>query len=151
MKKKKEKDSTIKQFGDVPTPEWLVNDILNTLPEETWSNPNLKFLDPCVGIGSFTRVIVYKLMSGVEKFEPNEEKRYRHIVENQLYVGELQSKHILSFKLIFDPQDEYNMNIYNGSYLDGCFDNHMKDVWGVDKFDIIVMNPPFSISKKKRK
>jgi hypothetical protein len=35
------------------------------------------------------------------------------------------------------------MNIYKGSFLDDKFDQHAKDVWGVDKFDICVQNPPY--------
>jgi hypothetical protein len=35
------------------------------------------------------------------------------------------------------------MKTYNGSFLDEGFDNHMKEVWGVDKFDVVVGNPPY--------
>jgi tRNA1(Val) A37 N6-methylase TrmN6 len=35
------------------------------------------------------------------------------------------------------------MNIYTGSFLDEGFDKHMKEVWGLDGFDIIVGNPPY--------
>jgi site-specific DNA-methyltransferase (adenine-specific) len=36
-----------------------------------------------------------------------------------------------------------NMNIYRGNFLDDKFDEHAKNVWCVDKFDVIVMNPPY--------
>ena len=39
-----------KQFGEVTTPISLINDMLDTLPEDIWSNPNLKWLDPCAGV-----------------------------------------------------------------------------------------------------
>jgi site-specific DNA-methyltransferase (adenine-specific) len=36
------------------------------------------------------------------------------------------------------------MKIYTGSFLEPEFNNHMKEVWGVEKFDIIVQNPPYN-------
>jgi len=43
----------------------------------------------------------------------------------------------------FDPEDRYALNVFNGSYLSDEFDRHMK-FWGVEKFDVIVMNPPYN-------
>jgi len=39
------------------------------------------------------------------------------------------------------------MNVFNGSYLSEEFDRHMK-FWGVEKFDVIVMNPPYQELKE---
>ena len=50
----------------------------------------------------------------------------------------------------FDPKDLYAMNVYCGSYLDEGFDLHAKKVWGVEKFDIIVMNPPYNSDTNNR-
>jgi hypothetical protein len=36
------------------------------------------------------------------------------------------------------------MKTYNGSFLESGFDKHMREVWGVEKFDIILGNPPFN-------
>lgn len=38
---------------EVFTPPNLVNDILDLLPQELWSNPNAKFLDPVSKSGVF--------------------------------------------------------------------------------------------------
>ena len=132
-----------KAFGEVMTPIYMVQEMLDTLPKSTWSNPNIKFLDPCAGVGIFPSIIVNRLMYGLKEFEPNEELRYKHIVENQLFVGELQAKNMFLFLCAFDPEDKYALNIYNGSFLDEGFDNHMKGVWEVDKFDVIAMNSPY--------
>lgn len=137
-------DTAVKNFGEVMTPIYLINDILNTLNESVWSNPELKFLDPCAGVGVFPAVIVERLMDGLSEWEPDQEKRYAHIVENMLHMGELQSKNLFLAIAAFDPKDEYELNIYNGSYLETSFDEHAKNVWGVDKFDVIVMNPPYN-------
>ena len=133
-----------KSAGEVQTPLELVNDMLNTLPKEVWSNPELKWLDNSTGTGIFIAVIVERLMKGLSKFEIDEEKRYRHIMEEMIYVSELQSKNCFIYLCCFDPLDEYGLNIYNGSFLEKGFTDHMKDVWEVEKFDIIVMNPPYN-------
>lgn len=138
-----------KQFGEVMTPISLVENMLDTLPEDVWSNSNFKWLDSCVGTGMFQSVIIKKLMEGLIDFEKDEKKRYKHIVENQIYVVELQSKHILVFKNIFNENNEYNLNIYEGDYLDSEFDKYMKEDWDVKKFDIIIGNPPYNENSNK--
>jgi hypothetical protein len=65
-----------------------------------------------------------------------------------IYVCELQAKNLFLYLYAFDPKDEYAMNVYCGSYLDDGFDKHMDiwDFWGIEKFDVIVMNPPYNSS-----
>jgi hypothetical protein len=135
-----------KKFGEVMTPLDLVKEMLATLPKEVWSNPNLKWLDPANGTGPFPIMVIYKLMKGLEKWQPNEELRYKHIIENMIYVCELQPKNMFLYLCAIDPKDEYDCKIYTGSFLDEGFDNHMKNVWNVDKFDIVIGNPPYNRS-----
>lgn len=132
-----------KKFGEVMTPLELVKEMLDTLPKEVWSNPNLKWLDPANGTGPYPTMVIYKLMKGLEDWEPCQEKRYKHIVENMIYVAELQPKNMFLYMCIVDPWDVYDMNIYCGSFLDGGFDRHMKEVWGIDRVDIVIGNPPY--------
>jgi len=40
------------------------------------------------------------------------------------------------------------LNTYCGSFLDENFDKHMIDVWGVEKFDIVIGNPPYQTQKE---
>ena len=133
-----------KKFGEVMTPITLVREMLDTLPAEVWSNPNLKWLDPANGAGTFPFVIIYKLMKGLSEWEPDTEKRYKHIVENMIYVCELQSRNVFLWLCGVDPKDEYTTNTYWGSFLEEDFNKHMKEVWNVDKFDIVVGNPPYN-------
>ncbi len=63
----------------------LVNNILDLLPKELWSNPDAKFLDPVSKSGVFLREMAKRLMTGLEKKIPNKQKRINHIFENQLY------------------------------------------------------------------
>jgi hypothetical protein len=133
-----------KKFGEVMTPLELVKEMLATLPEEVWSNPNLKWLDPANGTGPYPAVVIYKLMNGLEEWEPDAEKRYKHIIENMIYTCELQAKNVFLWLCVADPFDEYNTNTYWGSFLDEKFDKHMKEVWGIDKVDIVMGNPPYN-------
>jgi hypothetical protein len=137
-----------KKFGEIMTPIHLVEDMLDMLPKEVWSNPSLKWLDPCSGVGIFSAVIVNRLMKGLEGIVDGEENRYRHIMEKMLYVGELQPKNMFLFLTAFDPEDLYNLNIFTGDYLSEEFDNHKKEQWDIDKFDITVGYPPYSVSKQ---
>jgi len=136
-----------KTMGEVMTPTNLVMDMLDTLPKEVWSNPELKWLDPCNGVGIFPAVIIDRLMEGLMSFEPNEELRYKHIMEEMIFVSELQAKNMFLYLYAFDPEDKFALNVYNGSYLEFGFDIHM-DMLEVEKFDIIVMNPPYQELKE---
>jgi hypothetical protein len=44
--------------------------------------------------------------------EPDDEKRYKHIIENMIYVSELQPKNMFLYMNAIDPINEYNLNIY---------------------------------------
>ena len=131
------------EHGEVMTPISLVEEMLDTLPKEVWSNKDLKWLDPCNGVGTFPSVVVQRLMKGLEEVIPNAKKRYRHIIEEMIYVCELQAKNMYIFHCVFDKQDIYELNTFYGSFLTKEFDEHMNNVWGVDKFDIVIGNPPY--------
>jgi hypothetical protein len=90
-------------------------------------------------------------MKGLENVIPNPEKRYGHIIENMIYVCELQDKNLFVFNCVFDLGDSNATNSYCGSFLDEKFDKHMSDVWGVEKFDIIIGNPPYQTSENENK
>ncbi|MBP6445483.1 MAG: Eco57I restriction-modification methylase domain-containing protein [Saprospiraceae bacterium] len=70
---------------EVFTPPGLVNDILDLLPMELWSNPDAKFLDPVCKSGVFLREMAKRLMSGLESKIPDKQERINHIFKNQLY------------------------------------------------------------------
>jgi hypothetical protein len=140
----------VKDFGEVMTPISLVEDMLNTLPDNVWSNKDLKWLDPCCGVGTFPSVIVQRLMKGLEKQMPNPKKRYKHIIEEMIYVCEIQAKNLFAFHYVFDKPDIYELNTFYGSFLTDEFNEHMKNEWNIEKFDIIVGNPPYNDGSDNR-
>ena len=71
---------------EVFTPPKIVNEMLDLLPQEIWSDKNIKFLDPVSKTGVFLREIAKRLNKGLEKKIPNKQKRINHIFKNQLYA-----------------------------------------------------------------
>lgn len=70
---------------EVFTPPKLVNEILDTLPQELFTNPDTKFLDPCCKSGVFLREIAKRLIDGLADKIPDLDKRVEHIFKNQLF------------------------------------------------------------------
>ena len=70
---------------EVFTPPKLVNEILDTLPQELFKNTETKFLDPCCKSGVFLREIAKRLIEGLADKIPNLEERLDHIFKKQLY------------------------------------------------------------------
>jgi site-specific DNA-methyltransferase (adenine-specific) len=62
-----------------------VNDLLDLLPTELWSNPDAKFLDPVSKSGVFLREIAKRLDTGLEAKIPNRQERINHIFKNQIF------------------------------------------------------------------
>jgi len=125
------------KYGEVFTPIELIQEMLNKLPPDVWKNPDLKWLDPANGVGNFPMVAYKKLMEGLEHWEPSDAKRSQHIIENMLYMIEINPKNVKISKEIFGSK----ANICCADFLNDskkCFRQ-----FGVDKFDIIIGNPPF--------
>ena len=73
-----------KQRGVVFTPMKTVEFVLSKLPKEVWNNPNLKWLDPCCGIGNFSVYVYFKLMDSLTMIPL--EQRQKHILENMIHM-----------------------------------------------------------------
>ena len=70
---------------EVFTPPDVANRMLDTLPNELWSNPEAKFLDPFCKSGVFLREIAKRLLKGLESQIPDLQDRIDHIMHHQLY------------------------------------------------------------------
>ena len=70
---------------EVFTPPQLVNQILDLLPKELWSDKRVTFLDPVCKSGVFLREIAKRLDAGLEKQIPDRQKRLNHIFKNQVF------------------------------------------------------------------
>lgn len=70
---------------EVFTPPDVVNQMLDMLPQELFSNPDTTFLDPACKTGVFLREIAKRLIKGLETQIPDLQERIDHIFHNQLY------------------------------------------------------------------
>ena len=70
---------------EVFTPPELANRMLDLLPQELWSNPDARFLDPACKSGVFLREIAKRLIAGLATAMPDLQQRIDHIFTRQLY------------------------------------------------------------------
>ncbi|MCZ2813828.1 Eco57I restriction-modification methylase domain-containing protein [Modestobacter sp. VKM Ac-2979] len=69
---------------EVFTPPKVANAVLDLLPDEVWSNPDLRWLDPGTKTGVFLREVTRRLLQGLSTVIPDEEERLRHILTKQV-------------------------------------------------------------------
>ena len=110
---------------EVFTPPHLVNDMLDLLPAELWSNPNARFLDPVSKTGVFLREMAKRLMHGLETKIPDKQERINHIFSKQLYgiaITELTS--------FLSRRSVYCSKTANGKYsVCEAFDNEQGNIY----------------------
>ena len=139
-----------KKFGEVFTPMSLVNEMLDKLDEyyikenkkSIFEEINFKWLDPANGMGNYPIAVYYRLMKGLKNKIKNKEERKKHILENMLYMAELNKKNVFICKQIFNIENKYKLNLYCGDSLQ----LNTEKEWNVKEFDIIVGNPPYQKS-----
>ncbi len=91
---------------EVFTPPEIANAMLDLLPQEIFSDPNAKFLDPACKSGVFLREIAKRLIEGLKDKIPDLQERINHIFTKQLYaiaITELTS--LLSRRSVYCSKD----------------------------------------------
>ena len=103
---------------EVFTPPSVVNQMLDTLPKELWSNEKTTFLDPVSKSGVFLREITKRLIDGLESKIPNLEERIEHILRNQVFgIG------ITELTSLISRRSLYCSKYANGKYSIVQFDD----------------------------
>ena len=118
--------------GEVNTDFVLINKILDLLPKKIFKNKNNKWLDPCCGKGYFSMILYQRLFKSLLDVFPNPLERHNHIIENMIYMIEINKEHMDDLFVVFGE----NANILYGDFLD--LTNQ--------KYDIIIGNPPFNVN-----
>jgi hypothetical protein len=121
------------------------DDRLGGIPLSVWRDPNSKLLDPAGGIGNFL-VVAFGILDFQlgTRFKDSAARR-RHIVDNMLYMFELDADNVRTAKSIFKT--------LAGAEVAGNF--HRKDTLALDaaaikklcgtaNFTVIMGNPPFN-------
>ena len=108
---------------EVFTPPEVVNQMLDMLPQELFSNPDTTFLDPACKTGVFLREIAKRLIKGLEPQIPDLQERIDHIFQKQLYgiaITELTS--LLSRRGVYCskyPNSEYSVTHFDDDHAQG--------------------------------
>lgn len=103
---------------EVFTPPSVVNQMLDTLPKELWSDEKVTFLDPVSKSGVFLREITKRLIDGLESKIPNLEERIEHILGNQVFgIG------ITELTSLISRRSLYCSKYANGKYSIVQFDD----------------------------
>ena len=125
-------------FGEVFTPNELINEMLDKLPKDIWKNEKNKWLDPAAGVGNFHAEVYSRLMIGLKNVIKNENERKKHILENMLFFVELQEKSSQIINEIFNPENNFKLNLLNNDFCGlNIFD------FNIMNFDVVLGNPPY--------
>ena len=90
----------------VPTPPVLARALLDLLPQEVWSNPDYRWLDPATKSGSILREAARRLMEGLEAWEPDPQTRAEHILRNMIFgVGITQVNGEMTRRSVYVSRD----------------------------------------------
>lgn len=129
--------------SEVITPKSIVSDMVDLLPADVFS-PESKFLDPAVKSGRFLAEIYKRLMESqlmIQTF-PDEQKRERHILENQLYgvATSPVAATIVRKQLYGNPKLTGNI-VYTA---DKVTKEMIQGAFSIMKFDVVIGNPPYN-------
>jgi hypothetical protein len=141
------------KFGEVFTPSALIDEMLCKIPSEVWKDPERKWLDPANGVGNFPIKVYERLLKelpdvydGTAGKYSDENGKKLHIVMKMLYMVELNPRNVKIAREIFGS----DANICCANFLEE--EAKWKSEFAVERFDVIVGNPPFQIEQNgKRK
>jgi hypothetical protein len=114
-----------------PTPIWICDSQIQQIPIN-YNDPNLVWLFPAAGHGTYAILVYWKYMEGLSEIFIDSEERSRHILKNMLYLNEINPW------LCRQLCKQGFINVIEGDYL-----NHEFKM----KFDVNLGNPPFTVGK----
>jgi hypothetical protein len=145
----KPKQKEKQENGEVFTPMELVFEMLDNLDKHyikengksIFTEKEFKWGDITgCGMGNFSVAVYLRLMDGLKQEIPDDDDRKEHILENMIYMAELNKKNVFICRQIFDVNNSYCLNLYEGDALE--LDPDVE--WSIEKFDIILGNPPYN-------
>jgi len=146
----KPKQKEKQENGEVFTPMSYIFEMLDNLDKHyinqhghsIFTEKNFKWLDPSSGMGNFAIAIYLRLMEGLKQQIPNDFERKKHILENMLYMSELNKKNVFVCHQIFNINNEFKLNLYQGDTLE--LDTFRE--WGIlpGNFDVSSTNPAYN-------
>jgi len=123
------------------TPVTLVNEMLDKLPTDIWSDSTKTFIDPACGTGIFILCCLERLNEGLKEEMPNDVERLVHIMTKQLWANDIDHQQIRRFK---SSLKKLGLNkLGNIIYNNISNVNSLEYEWNM-KFDVVVGNPPYN-------
>lgn len=133
-------DSFKNKYGEVFSPNYLVDKMIELLPNKLTSDFCLRWLDPGSGEGQFTLKVYTRLFKNLEVIFKNKREREKHIIQNMLHMVEINpinvEKTLDNFSLF-----SHTPNIKCENYL-----NYNVDL----SYDVIIGNPPFNFNGDRK-
>lgn len=137
------------------TPIKIANDMLDLLPTDIWSNPDIKILNICDKSGVFNYLAYIRFMIGLKDRIPDIKKRRTHILLFQLYSIAMDEKlgdnigYVYNGHRIKDGSNILTVGDYDEyiSFMRGNIDvikNRLMEEFNTMEFDIVVGNPPYN-------
>ena len=130
-----------KSNAEVSTPFRLRQEMMDKVPIDFWKSIQ-KVFEPCSGKGGFLLDIIDRFMIGLHDMIPDEQIRYKTIVEECLYFSDINPTNIFICKLLVDPYNHYALNYYEGNTLE----LDIQEKWNMDGFQAVIGNPPYNAS-----
>ena len=130
-----------KIYGEVNTPPFLRKLVLDVVPSAFWTTSQ-RVLEPCCGDGGFVQDIIQRFMDGLAT-PKDETKRYKWIVENCIYWGDINPTNVKLVRKKVDPKKQYKLLSFTGDSLTEFPE------W--ETFDAVITNPPYQMPTGLRK
>lgn len=109
---------------EVRTPPSLARAVLETLPNEVWTDSSLRWLEPASKTGVFLREAAKKLMVGLSDEFPDEQVRLEHILKNMLFgIG------ITELTAMMSRRTVYCSKTADGPHSVVQFQNSSGNIW----------------------
>lgn len=124
-------------YGEVNTPFYIIQEMIENIPNKYLKNPNLKWLDPACGKGYYAMGLYTILMKTLQDKIISVKDRHNHILKNMIYMVEY---NIENYKYLVEFFGN-DANILNMDFLKLT---QWKD------FDIIIGNPPYNFNGLKK-
>ena len=140
MNKSKER---IKLNAEVFTPEWLIDQMLDQLPQHVWKDENLTWLEPAAGNGNMiVRIAQRRLEAGQSPKAILSTIKAIELMEDNAIIA--RARLLEALGLSNDPEaiDLVETNIQQGSFLE-----YNEEA----QYDVIVANPPYQIKKPNQR
>jgi hypothetical protein len=125
------------KYGEINTPFFLVNQMLDLIPVDEFKNPHKKWLDIGTGCGYFSMVLYKKLYLGLSDILTDPLLRRHHIIHNMIYMSEIRQDNCVLLEIFFGK----DCNLFKGDFLSLNID--------ID-FDFVIGNPPYNNNGLKK-